>query len=94
MAHSGIRITEVQVDDVRVPTSDSLLGSDPFHRKPDYSAAIVRIKTNSEHVGWSVVFSIGAGTDWLAVAGQPSSSCLVGVLLSSCRFGSDSAVKS
>ncbi|MCJ8309622.1 MAG: fuconate dehydratase [Hyphomicrobiales bacterium] len=78
MAHSGIRITEVQVDDVRVPTSDSLLGSDPFHRKPDYSAAIVRIKSNSEHVGWSVVFSIGAGTDWLVYGLKDLSVLLVG----------------
>ena len=31
-------ITDVTVQDIRVPTSDELLGSDPFHKKPDYFA--------------------------------------------------------
>ena len=47
-----------------MPTSDSLLGSDPFHRKPDYSAAVVRIQTDAGPVGWSVVFGIGSGFGW------------------------------
>lgn len=79
MGKGAVRITEVQVDDVRVPTSDSLLGSDPFHKKPDYSAAVVRIKTDSEHVGWSVVFGIGAGTDWFVYGLRDLSVLLVGM---------------
>ena len=39
MAISRTCITKIDIDDIRVPTSDSLLGSDPFHRKPDYSIA-------------------------------------------------------
>ena len=73
------RITRIRIDDVRVPTSDSLLGSDPFHRKPDYSAAVVRVSTSSGHVGWSVVFSIGAGTDWLSYGLRDLSVLLVGM---------------
>lgn len=65
MSHASVRITSIQIDDVRVPTSDDLLGSDPFHRAPDYSVAVVRVRTDGDLVGWSVVFAIGAGTDWL-----------------------------
>ena len=28
------RIVNIDVVDLRVPTSDTLLGSDPFHKKP------------------------------------------------------------
>jgi L-fuconate dehydratase len=66
MSIAAVRIANVEIDDIRVPTSDNLLGSDPFHRKPDYSVALVRISTDDKQVGWSVVFAIGAGTDWLA----------------------------
>lgn len=62
----SLTITEVDVADVRVPTSDSLLGSDPFHRKPDYSAVVIRLRTNGSEEGHSLVFNIGAGNDWVA----------------------------
>jgi len=62
----AINITDIHVDDIRVPTSDSLMGSDPFHRKPDYSAVVISIKTDAGFVGNSVVFNIGAGNDWIA----------------------------
>ena len=35
-----MKITSAKVIDVRVPTSDNMLGSDPFHKAPDYSSAI------------------------------------------------------
>lgn len=79
MALPEARITRIRVHDVRVPTSDSLLGSDPFHRKPDYSAAVVRISTDTKHVGWSVVFGIGAGTDWLVYGLRDLSTLLFGL---------------
>ena len=75
----GSIITKIDIDDIRVPTSDSLLGSDPFHRKPDYSVAFVRIRTNSGLIGCSVVFSIGAGTDWLVYGLNDLSSLLIGL---------------
>ncbi len=61
-----MKITEITVEDVRVPTSDTLLGSDPFHRKPDYSAVFITLHTDSDLTGNSLVFNIGAGNDWLA----------------------------
>lgn len=79
MGKFATRITGVHIDDVRVPTSDSLLGSDPFHRKPDYSVAVVRISTDADQVGWSVVFGIGAGTDWLVYGLRDLSVLLVGL---------------
>ena len=79
MAISRTCITKIDIDDIRVPTSDSLLGSDSFHRKPDYSAAVVRISTNTGPNGCSVVFGIGAGTDWLVYGLEDLGSLLVGL---------------
>jgi len=72
-------ITKIDVDDVRVPTSDSLLGSDPFHRKPDYSIALVKIHNDCGLTGCSVVFGIGAGTDWLVYGLNDLASLLIGL---------------
>ena len=33
-------INKVDVTDIRVPTLDTLLGSDPFHKKPNYSVVL------------------------------------------------------
>lgn len=59
-------VTRVNVQDIRVPTSDRLLGSDPFHKKPDYSCVYTTIETNDGIKGHSVVFTCGAGNDWIA----------------------------
>lgn len=60
------RIKNIKVIDLRVPTSDTLLGSDPFHKKPNYSAVITKIETDTEYHGISVAFTAGAGNDWIA----------------------------
>lgn len=60
-----MKITTVTTEDIRVPTSDTLLGSDPFHRKPDYSAVVIQINTDTDLTGNSLVFNIGAGNDWI-----------------------------
>ncbi len=65
-ANIDCRIENVNVIDLRVPTSDTLLGSDPFHKKPNYSAVFTTIETNTEHQGISVAFTAGAGNDWIA----------------------------
>ena len=65
MSSSSIKIVSADIIDLRVPTSDNLLGSDPFHREPDYSSAVLHLKTDSDLTGVSVVFTIGAGTDWI-----------------------------
>ncbi len=60
-----MKITSAKVTDLRIPTSDSLLGSDPFHTEPDYSSTVLHLETDSGLRGVSVVFTIGAGTDWV-----------------------------
>ena len=60
------RIDRVDVVDIRVPTSDTLLGSDPFHKKPNYSTVLTTLTTDDGLVGSSVNFTAGAGNDWIA----------------------------
>ncbi|MGJ8676098.1 MAG: enolase C-terminal domain-like protein [Akkermansiaceae bacterium] len=60
-----MNIKSAEITDIRVPTSDDLLGSDPFHKKPDYSSALLQLETDEGLTGTSVVFTIGAGTDWI-----------------------------
>jgi len=60
-----MKITAANIIDLRVPTSDALLGSDPFHTEPDYSSAVLHLETDAGLRGVSVVFTIGAGTDWI-----------------------------
>ena len=65
-AQIDCKIKNVNVIDLRVPTSDTLLGSDPFHKKPNYSAVLTTIETSTVHTGISVAFTAGAGNDWIA----------------------------
>jgi len=58
-------IESIEVFDIRVPTSDSGLGSDPFHKDPDYSAVYTVIKSSSNFKGVSIVFTCGMGNDWI-----------------------------
>jgi len=64
MPNQNITVTSAEVIDLRVPTSDQLLGSDPFHKEPDYSSAILHLETDAGLRGVSVAFTLGAGTDW------------------------------
>jgi len=59
-------IEKVEVHDIRVPTSDELLGSDPFHFKPNWSAVYTILYSSSGSKGLSIVFTCGAGNDWVA----------------------------
>ena len=58
-------IKSIEVFDIRVPTSDSGLGSDPFHNNPDYSAVYTVVKSSSNLKGISIVFTCGLGNDWI-----------------------------
>ena len=60
------KIIDIKVLDIRVPTSDNLLGSDPFHKKPNYSCVYTTIILDSGIQGHSVCFTSGAGNDWIA----------------------------
>lgn len=74
-----MKILSASVVDIRVPTSDQLLGSDPFHVKPDYSSALLKLKTDAGLQGTSVVFTIGAGTDWICYGIKDLAQLVVGM---------------
>ena len=59
------KIIDIKVTDIRVPTSDTLQGSDPFHKKPNYSCVYTQIKLDNGIEGLSVCFTSGAGNDWI-----------------------------
>ncbi len=76
---SDCTIEHVKVIDLRVPTSDTLLGSDPFHKKPNYSAVLTTIETNTGDQGISVAFTAGAGNDWIAYGVKDLSQLVTGM---------------
>lgn len=73
-----ILITDIQVKDIRFPTSQSLDGSDAMNPDPDYSAAYVILKTNDPNnlEGHGLTFTIGRGNE-LCVAAIKSLSYLI-----------------
>lgn len=81
MTQPTIKITSAEVIDLRVPTSDQLLGSDPFHKEPDYSSAVLHLETDSGLRGVSVVFTVGAGTDWVCHGIQDLCQLIIGTEL-------------
>lgn len=58
-------IISLETSDIRFPTSTTLDGSDAMNSDPDYSAAYVRVHTDSpdDLVGDGFVFTIGRGND-------------------------------
>lgn len=63
------RIVDLEVHDVRFPTSDDLDGSDAMHPDPDYSAAYVILRTDQADLeGHGLTFTIGRGTELCTAA--------------------------
>ena len=60
-----MRITALDVLDVRFPTSEHLDGSDAMNPEPDYSAAYVVLRTDAGdgHEGHALAFTTGRGND-------------------------------
>lgn len=57
-------IKDVQIRDIRFPTSKTLDGSDAMNTDPDYSAAYVILKTNNQNLeGHGLTFTIGRGNE-------------------------------
>ena len=81
MSTSNIKITSAEIIDLRVPTSDNMLGSDPFHKKPDYSSAVLHLETDGGLRGVSVVFTVGAGTDWICYGIKDLCQLIIGTSL-------------
>ena len=75
------RIIDLVTFDLRFPTSDSLDGSDAMNPDPDYSAAYVILKTDSEHEGHGLTFTIGRGNDICVAAISAMKHLLVGIEL-------------
>ncbi len=72
------RITHLQVDDVRFPTSIGRHGSDAMNRDPDYSAAYLTLHTEGQHQGNGLVFTLGRGTELCCQAVLALQSLVVG----------------
>ncbi|HLZ63096.1 MAG TPA: L-fuconate dehydratase [Ktedonosporobacter sp.] len=73
-----ITITDFETYDIRFPTSRSLDGSDAMNHDPDYSAAYVILKTDSQHTGHGLTFTIGRGNEICVVAIKAIARLLVG----------------
>src|SRR5690625_535568 len=73
-------IVDIDVHDVRFPTSRELDGSDAMNPDPDYSAAylVVRTDAGDGHDGHGFVFTIGRGNDVECAAISALATTLVG----------------
>jgi L-fuconate dehydratase len=78
-----ITITEALAVDVRFPTSRDLSGSDAMNEAPDYSAAYVILKTDTNLEGHGLTFTIGRGNELCVAAINALSYLVVGRTLES-----------
>lgn len=77
-----IKITDIEVRDIRFPTSRELAGSDAMNLDPDYSAAYVILKTNQSGLeGHGLTFTIGRGNDLCVAAAKALKHLVVGYSL-------------
>lgn len=58
-----MKITSVEVRDIRFPTSHELHGSDAMNKDPDYSAAYVVLHTDTGPEGHGLTFTLGRGNE-------------------------------
>src|SRR5438552_14559579 len=80
-----MKIIDLEVLDLRFPTSRTMTGSDAMNVDPDYSAAYVILKTDSRE-GWEghgLTFTIGRGNDVCAAAILAYKHLLIGRTLDS-----------
>lgn len=73
------RIVDMQVLDLRFPTSLHLDGSDAMNPDPDYSAAYVILKTDGGHEGHGLTFTIGRGNEICCAAMEAMRHLVVGL---------------
>jgi L-fuconate dehydratase len=74
----SLRIRDMEVLDLRFPTSESHAGQDAMHKDPDYSAAYVILKTGGGPEGHGLTFTIGRGNEVCAAAIQAFRHLVVG----------------
>ena len=73
-----MRITDLQVLDIRFPTSRTQAGTDAVHLDPDYSAAYVVLTTDEGLEGHGLTFTIGRGNEVCALAIEAFRAHIVG----------------
>ena len=78
-----VTVTNVEVVDLRFPTSREQIGSDAVNRDPDYSAAYCILSTDSGLRGHGLAFTLGRGTELVTEALAYLSRNLPGRTLSS-----------
>src|SRR5438445_199120 len=78
-----IRITDVTARDIRFPTSRQHIGSDAMNPDPDYSAAYIVLKTDSDLEGHGLTFTIGRGNELCVAAAEALKPLVVGKTLES-----------
>jgi len=80
---SGSTITDLQVLDVRFPTSRTLAGSDAMNTAPDYSATYVILPTDRGDglAGHGLAFTIGRGNEIVVAAARALRPLVVGATL-------------
>lgn len=76
-----MRIRDLEVLDLRFPTSRTSAGTDAMHPDPDYSAAYVILKTDAAVDGHGLTFTIGRGNEICAAAIHAFRSHVVGQTL-------------
>src|SRR3954466_423036 len=76
-----VTITDVIARDIRFPTSENLDGSDAMNQDPDYSAAYVILKTDTDLEGHGLTFTIGRGNELCVTAIQALAPLVIGETL-------------
>ena len=71
-------IRDLEVLDLRFPTSRTNAGTDAMHTDPDYSAAYVILRTDGDLEGHGLTFTIGRGNEICAAAIEAYRHHLVG----------------
>lgn len=82
-----MKITSVDIRDVRFPTSRELAGSDAMNPDPDYSAAYVILETDAGLCGHGLSFTLGRGTEIVVEAARALRRLVLGRQLE--EFASD-----
>lgn len=80
-------INDLEILDLRFPTSRTQAGTDSMHSDPDYSAAYVILRTDGGLEGHGLTFTIGRGNEVCALAIEAFRSHVVGQRLSAITDG-------
>lgn len=70
-------IQGLSAHDMRFQMSDGA-GADGVHANPQYSYAVTRLQTDTSHIGFGLVFTLGAGNDLICQAIEALGTVIVG----------------